>query len=192
MEKFILSLISEKVTIENKIVGFKPPKQGFKKRISDWIANRNWRKFKKNNQGFPLIELTNVLNLLDEKIKPENRTFVITVTSENQEGIQIVHSYLNNDYLKSRSKEFGISVYLTFDKTFEETIPLLKKFKERRNNFENLNFFIHDEEVECYDIYCETDKSKVLGTVESYFKEIVGEKGNIKYYFSINEMGKVE
>ena len=188
MEKFLIPLIGKKTTLNGQTV-YGRPTAIWRQKLYDKLVSSSFIKTHKQIQGFPINKLKEVLDYITEHYQCENHAFVANMYSNQWNGIQIEHPYINLDKIPNRTQEFGFSIYFTFDYTFEIEKQQHLKFIEA--NFDGADFFIHDEMVRCYDINCGTDKSKVFAILKRYYEEVLGYDQNTLYYFDVSSLGKI-
>lgn len=188
MEKILIPLIGKRLNINGQIA-YGRPSSGWKQRLYDKLVSSSFRKRHKNIQGFPLDKFREVLEDINQHYESENHAYVANVYSDEWNGVQIVHPYLNHDKIPGRTQDFGFSVYFTFDYTFEESKQKHQKFLAA--NFDGLDSFIHDEVVHCYDLNCGTDKDLVFSILKRYYLEILGLEKDTSFYFDASSHGKI-
>lgn len=189
MNSLLLRLIGKKTNLNGEI-WYGRPKQKWRQKLYDKLVASSFIKKHKNIQSFKLVKLKEIINDIINDYQDDNHAFVVNVYSSLKDGIQIVHPFMNHDKITNRSKDFGFSIYFTFDHTLDYCIEQHKLFKTHK--FDNLDYFIHDELIHCYDLNCEMDKEKVFSVIETFYYKILSYDKDIQFYFDISSHGIIK
>ncbi|MCH2231791.1 MAG: hypothetical protein MK105_15765 [Crocinitomicaceae bacterium] len=189
MNKLIIPLIAKRINFNGGVL-YQRPDQGFKRRLFDKLMDSSFRKKHKQIKGLPLNTVKDLLADIIKEFRDENHAFVATIYSDQWNGIQIVHHYMNHDKIPGRTKDFGLSIYFTFDLSFEQVKPYHDKFL--MEEFDDAKSFIHDGMVRCYDIDCGMDLEKAYSIVKRYYLETLEVGGNEQYYIEASSHGPLE
>jgi hypothetical protein len=189
MNNLLIKLIGKKINLNGQI-GYGRPEIKWRQKMYDNLVASSFIKTHRNVQSFDLEKLKEVINDLIKHYQDKNHAFVANVYSSQRDGVQIVHPFMNHDKITNRSKDFGFSVYFTFDHSFDDSIEQHQLFKGYK--FDNLDYFVHDELVHCYDINCGMDKEKVFAVIDTFYHEILSYERKTQFYFDASSHGEIK
>jgi len=188
MEKFLISLVAKRVKLNGQD-GYERPESGYRQKLFDLLSDSLFRKEHRKIQGFQIDKLKEVLNDLTAHFQSQNHAFVANMYSNQSDGVQIVHPFMNRDKIPNRTEEFAFSIYFTFDSNSKGIRKQHEQFVNA--NIEDLEPFILDETVYCYDLNCGMNTNKVFIILRKYYEEVLGYDQNTLYYFDASSHGEI-
>jgi len=186
--RFLIKIFGDKV-IKNGDLHYQKPELGFRSQIFNKLMRWSFNINHLDIEGVFLYNFKEALQIAKEDFEKENHAFVINIRSNFYDNIQIVHPLMNCDKFL-RPKDFGFSIYFTFDKSDKGVQPYLNKFLQ--SNIEEIEHFMNDKYTACYDLNCGNDIDLVFENVKGYYQEILGYSIYKKYYIDLSTHGPIE